>query len=112
LAIEATKANLKRQEALQRSIIAKKEEEKTVAFELQTKLAELRVEIDAKGGEGGRLFGSITSADIAKAILENNGIELDKRKILLDSPIKETGEYNIEVKLYPEITGSIKVIVS
>src|SRR5690606_23224865 len=70
------------------------------------KLAGLRLQIKAKAGEGGRLFGSVTSADLAKE-LERHGITVDKRRIELEEPIKHVGSYEIPVKLYPGVQATL-----
>ena len=68
--------------------------------------------IVSKGGEGGRLFGSITSKDISEALEEQHGIKIDKKKIVLDSPIKHTGDTEVTVKVYPEVHAQLKVSVT
>lgn len=108
---EATEGNirsLEKQKALQAE---KKAEEKAAAQALAEKIKEMSVTIKTKGGEGGRLFGSITSKDISEAMMEQNKINIDKKKIVLDSPIKNCGTYKLAVKLYPEVTGELKVVV-
>ena len=67
--------------------------------------------IQAKAGQGGRLFGSVTAKDIAQAVSKNLGEQVDKRKIVLDSDIKTFGTFEIEVKIYPQVTAKIKVSV-
>ena len=66
----------------------------------------------AKAGQGGRLFGSVTSKEIANEIKQKYGLNVDKRKIVLDSDIKAFGTYNCEVKLYTGISANIKVMVT
>lgn len=66
---------------------------------------------DARVGEGGRLYGSITSADIAAKLSQAIGEEIDKRKVLLEEPIKQTGETRVDVRLYPDVKATVKVIV-
>ena len=85
--------------------------EKQAAIELAEKMGGLTVDIVTKGGDNGRLFGSITSKDISEALKEQHGINIDKRKIVLDQPIKEIGVKRIKVKIYPEITATIAVEV-
>ena len=75
-------------------------------------LEALTVEIKTKGGEGGRLFGSITSKDIAEGLLEQHGVAIDKKRILLDSPIKQTGSFILDVKLFYEVIGHLKVNIT
>ncbi len=111
LAEEATKNNVHSLEKAK----AKREEEEAKAREEALKQAEnmksMRVVIETKAGEGGKLFGSITSKDIASALEEQYGIKVDKRKVVLDQPIKEIGVSRVKVKIYPEITGVITVEV-
>ena len=76
------------------------------------KLEGKTVKLSAKAGANGKLFGSVTSKDVAAAIAKEFGLSLDKRKINLADPIKAFGTYLPEVKLYPEITGKITVVVS
>ena len=64
-----------------------------------------------KAGDAGRLFGSITSMDIAEAIKEQSGEDIDKRKIILEKPIKETGISEIEIKLFPDVSAKLEVRV-
>lgn len=111
LAMEATKSNIKKHDASIKKLAEKKATELAEAKELSEKFKTLSVTVNAKGGEGGRLFGSIGAADIAKALEEEYSIAIDKRKFKLDSPIKITGDYEVDVKLYPEVTGTLKVKV-
>lgn len=67
------------------------------------------MEISAKAGDGGRLFGSVTSKQIADELKKKHNINIDKRKIELDQPIRALGYTNVPVKLHPEVTGTIKV---
>ena len=111
LAEEATKNNVHTLEKAK----AKREEEEAKAKEEALKQAEsmksMRVVIETKAGEGGKLFGSITSKDIAEALKDQYEISVDKRKIVLDQPIKEVGVSRVKVKIFPEITGVITVEV-
>ncbi|MEE3363068.1 MAG: 50S ribosomal protein L9 [Anaerovoracaceae bacterium] len=112
MAKEATKGNMKSLEK-QKAVLAEKEaERKASAEELKERLGGITVEIKTKGGENGRLFGSITSKDIADNLEEQFGVHVDKKKINLDSPIKETGIKTVSVKLYPEISAELKVNVT
>ena len=86
-------------------------EEKAAAKALADKLATLTVHITASSGGDGRLYGSITSKDIAEALSKQYGITIDKRKIVMPDPIKAYGTYNFDVRLYPEIVGKVKVTV-
>lgn len=87
-------------------------EEKAAAKELAEKLGQLTVKITASSGADGRLYGSITSKDIAEALNTQHKIEIDKRKLVLAENIKAYGTYNVDVKVYPEISAKLKVTVS
>lgn len=96
-----------KEEARQRKI----ELEKKDARETAEKLQALMVKVKLQQGADGKVYGSVTTKDIADALLEQYGIEIDKRKIVLSSPIKQYGTYPVDVKIYPEITGKINVLV-
>lgn len=112
LAKEATEGNVRSLEKQKAIVAEKKAEEKAAAQQLAEKLKELTVSIVTKGGEGGRLFGSITSKDISEALNKQHKIDIDKKKFVLENPIKTTGEFSVEVKLYSEVAGTVKVNVS
>ncbi|PWA06634.1 50S ribosomal protein L9 [Pueribacillus theae] len=111
LAVEATKGNIQSLKAKQRSEERKAEEEKQEAEQLKALLEKTTVELKAKTGEGGRLFGSITSKQIADE-LKKQKINIDKRKIDLAEPIRSLGYTNVPVKVHPEVTAVIKVHVA
>ena len=87
------------------------EVERAKAKELADKLNETTVKISAEAGKDGKFYGAITSKDIAEALKAQFGYEVDKRKVVLDSPIKAFGSYKIDVKLYQDISGKITVSV-
>ena len=87
------------------------ETEKAAANAIAAKLAEVVVKISVNAGTDGRLYGSITSKDIAEALAKQHGVTIDKRKIVMPEPIKTYGTYNYDVRLYPEIVGKVKVTV-
>ena len=87
-------------------------EEKAAAKALADKLGTLTVTINASSGADGRLYGSVTSKDIAEKLMQQHKIEIDKRKLVLNENIKTYGTYEIDVKVYPEITGKLKVKVT
>ena len=87
------------------------ETEKAAANAIAAKLAEVVVKISVNAGADGRLYGSITSKDIAEALAKQHGVTVDKRKIVMPDPIKAYGTYNFDVRLYPEIVGKVKVTV-
>lgn len=111
LAIEATPGNLKKWEDRNRQLEEKKQEEIKEANLLKEKIENLTVDIKAKGGSAGKLFGSITSQDIATALNAQHKIDIDKRKIELKDNIKTTGLKEVDVKLYPEISAKLKINV-
>ena len=90
----------------------REEVERENARDLAKKLSETTVKLTAEAGADGRFYGAITSKDIAEALKAQAGIEADKRKILLDSPIKAFGTYKIELKLYADISGKFNVTVT
>jgi large subunit ribosomal protein L9 len=108
---EATEANVRELERQNAANAAKKAESIDTAQALAKRLEELVVTIHSKGGEGGRLFGSVTGKDVADGLKEQHGIEIDKRKFVIDTPIKQTGEHGVEIKLIGEITARLKVNV-
>ncbi|CQR45832.1 50S ribosomal protein L9 [Paraliobacillus sp. PM-2] len=112
LAIEATPGNMKALEAKKNKQEQLEQEEIDEAKQLKEKLANMEVELKAKSGENGRLFGSITSKQIAEELKKTHKIKMDKRKIELDNPIRALGYTNVPVKLHPEVTGTIKVHVT
>ena len=85
--------------------------EKAEALELRDFLKEKTVVVKAKGGGAGRLFGSVTSAEIAQALSEQFGKQVDKRKIVQGDPIKAVGSYTVKVKLGYEITADLRIRV-
>ena len=70
------------------------------------------MKIYAKAGTGGRLFGSVTAKEIADALKAQHGVEIDRRKLLLDEAIKTFGTYEVKVRMYPEIVGTMYVVVA
>lgn len=110
LAVEATPQNIKQLEKKKEAIAKKFAEDKAAALEMKKKLEEITVEVKTKAGKSGKVFGSVTSADIAEA-LQALGFDIDKKKIQLDSPIKMVGETDVNVKLFTEVSGKVKVNV-
>lgn len=111
LAIEATPANLAKWEEDRKRENIQKQKEQNQALELKKKIEGLTVNIKAKGGTGGRLFGSITSNDIAEALNKEHKIDVDKRKIEMKENIKNIGITEVDVRVYAEITAKLKVNV-
>ncbi len=87
------------------------ETEKKEAAALAAKLSEILVTVPASGGADGKLYGSVTTKDVAERLQAEHGITIDKRKLVLKDPIKTYGTYELEAKLYTEITGKVRVRV-
>ncbi|MCF8082002.1 MAG: 50S ribosomal protein L9 [Deltaproteobacteria bacterium] len=111
IAIEATPQNRKAMELKSKKIEVRRLKVKADAETLKERMESLVVSLSQKAGEEGKLYGSVTSMDIASA-LENQGISIDKRKIVLEKPIKTLGEFDIPVKIYPEVTANLRVTVN
>ena len=111
LAVEATADNLNTMKLQEKAKKAKEAAEKAEAEALAAKLKEVTVRITAKAGNGGRLFGSITTKEIAEELKKQFDIDLPKAKLVLDEPIKAFGGYELKAKLGYEVTGAVKVVV-
>ncbi|WP_454193252.1 50S ribosomal protein L9 [Paenibacillus sp. Marseille-Q7038] len=111
LARPATEGNVKVLENQNAAEEKRKQQEKEEAVALGKKLESLTVELKAKAGEGGKLFGAITSKQIAEA-LGKQGHKIDKRKIELDEPIRSLGVTKMSVKLHPDVKATLKVQVT
>lgn len=112
LGLEATKENLANWEKQQEELAEIKKQEYAEALELKEKLEGTKVIIKAKVGEGDKLFGAITSMDIAKGLKEQFGLEIDKKKIELKENIKTLKTLDIPVRIYPEVIANIKVEIT
>ena len=110
LAMQATAENKAVIEQMKTSAARRSATEKTQAEELVTKLEPVALSFTRKSGEAGHLFGSVTSADIA-AGLTTAGFEVDRRKIVLDEPLKSIGDFTVAIKLHREVTAHVKVKV-
>lgn len=111
-ATEATDGNIRNLEKQKELQAQKKADDKAAAEKLAAELENIKVVIKTKSGEGGKLFGSITSKDIAEAAKEQTGITLDKKKIQIGSPIKNIGKFTVDVKLYPGVVGKLSVEIT
>lgn len=112
LAIEATTGNI--QDVSHKKAVEqrRKEKEKEEAIKLGDKLNALLIEVKTKTGEGGRLFGSVTSKEIAEALKKQHGVEVDKRKLEIKEPIKTLGNFEVHVKVHPEVVAKLQIKVS
>lgn len=111
LATLATKGNVKQIEGERAALLRKAAVEKSTADAQKDQMSSIVLAFERKAGEGGTLFGSVTSMDVAEAI-QAKGYEIDRRKIVLKDPIKETGEYTVKVKLHRDVVLEIPVTVT
>jgi large subunit ribosomal protein L9 len=110
LAVEANIKNMKSLEHAKKVIQEKAKKVKASVQDFADRLSKISLVIKAKAGEEGKLFGSVTTMDIAEQ-LKNEGIEIDKKKISLDEPIKRIGTYAVSVRLHPEVETQINLQV-
>lgn len=110
IALEASTQNLKFMETQKKKIEIRRIKAKEDAEKVKEKMADVVVTISQKAGEEDKLYGSVTSMDIA-GDLEKQGVAIDRRKIVLEKPIKTLGEFDVPIKLHPEVMSSIKVVV-
>jgi large subunit ribosomal protein L9 len=110
LAIEATAANKAVIEQMKNSAARKAVKEKAAAEEQARLVSAVELTFERKVGENDHLFGSVTSGDIAQQ-LEAQGFEIDRRKIALEEPLKQLGEFHVPIKLYREVTAHVKVTI-
>ncbi|HDG98243.1 MAG: 50S ribosomal protein L9 [Deltaproteobacteria bacterium] len=109
-ALEATPQNLRFLETRRKKIEAKRLRAKEEAEQLKEKIEALELCFTHKAGEEGKLYGSVTAIDIAEE-LEKQGIVVDRRKVVLERPIKEVGDFEVKVKIYPEVTATLRIKV-
>jgi len=110
ISIEASSGNLKALETRKKKIMAKRMKDKEAAERIKENISQVTVTIQGKAGEEGKLYGSVTSRDIAQE-LEKKDITVDRKKIIIDEPIRTIGEFDVGIKLYPEVVAQIKVFV-
>ena len=110
LAIEATPANKAVIEQMKSSAVRKSAKEKAAGEELARTLSQVELTFERKTGENDHLFGSVTSGDIAQQ-LEAQGYTIDRRKIALEEPLKQLGEFHVPVKLHRDVTAHVKVTI-
>ena len=112
LAKEATNSNINVMEGQAASAEFRRQKEIEEAQALSAKLKEISVELKAKAGENGKLFGSITSKDVAEALTSQHHIKIDKKKFVLPDGIKTLGTTVVEIKIHAGITGKLRVNVT
>ena len=111
LAMKATKGVVAQAEAMRRNRAAKEARDVEAAQTAAAQLEGARIEIPARAGEGGKLFGSVTATDVADAIQAQRGIEVDRRRVGLDEPVKELSEVDVTVKLHTDVEATVTVVV-
>lgn len=111
LAIEANPKSIRAFEHQKRLGLMRREAKKNDALKVKERLEALRINLTARAGEEGKLFGSVTNIDIERALREQN-FEIERRKIMLAEPIKQLGEYNVPVKVDPEVEAILKITVA
>lgn len=112
LAVEATNANLNDLELKKKSEAKRKKEELEEAQRLGAELNDKVVKVKVKAGENGKVFGSVTNKEIASALFEQTGLDIDKKKISFDDPIKMVGRRIVKVKLHPQVTVELTVEIA
>lgn len=110
LAQEATVDNINTMRMNDKATQERQAKERAEALELRNRMKDMTV-VTAKGGGAGRLFGSVTNTEVSEALAKQAGVQLDKRKIVLDEPIKSVGVYTVKCKLGYEINAELKIEV-
>ena len=111
LAVEATADNVNTMRMNDKALAERQAKERAEAVEISQRLREITVTVACKGGGAGRLFGSVTSQEVADSLKAQTGIEIDRRKIVLTEPIKTVGQFTVKCKLGYEITGDLRLNV-
>lgn len=111
LAVEANKENMSKLQAKQNSAKYQKDQEKDEAKKIAEKLSKIMLKINVKAGENGKIFGGVSSKEIAQELSKQYKINVDKKKIDLKETIKTLGVHNIEIKLFENVLGTLKVNV-
>jgi large subunit ribosomal protein L9 len=110
LAVEANPKNLRAFEHAKAMAMRKREMLKQASLGVKGQVEALRLEIAARAGEGGKLFGSVTNIDLERALREK-GVDIERRRIQLAEPIKQLGEYSVAIKLGGEVEAALKFVV-
>ncbi|RLC23551.1 MAG: 50S ribosomal protein L9 [Deltaproteobacteria bacterium] len=111
IGVEVSPRNMKILETQRKKIEVKRLKAREEAEKLREKIAATEISFSQKAGEEGKLYGSVTTMDIA-ASLEKEGIVIDRRKIVLEKPIKSLGTFDVPVRIYPGVTGTVSVSVN
>jgi large subunit ribosomal protein L9 len=110
LAVEASTKNIRSLEHEKKIIQEKARKHKDSAQDLASRISAMTLTIKAKSGEEEKLFGSVTTMDIAEALL-TQGVEIEKKKIVLEEPIKRLGSYSVQIKLHPDVSVPLTIEV-
>ena len=111
LAVEANAQNVNQMNAHDKEQKKKHERELLAAKELADMIKSMPVKIYMKAGQGGKLFGSVTTKEISEELTKMYSMDIDKRKIVLNDAIKSFGTYQVEIKLYPEVSAAVSIVV-
>ncbi len=111
LAMRATKGVVRQSEAMRRSRAARDARDREAAQAVADQLGARRIQVTARAGEGGRLFGSVTAIDIADAVQAQAGVTIDRRHLSLPEPLKELGPTEVPLRLHPEVEVALDVDV-
>jgi large subunit ribosomal protein L9 len=111
LALKATSGNQKQADAMRRSREVRETRDREAAQAVAAQFEGRTITVKARAGGEGRLFGSVTSVDIAEAVQKQTGAEIDRRKIDLDEPLKELGGVDVSVRLHPDVLATLHVEV-
>ncbi len=111
LAYPATDNYVKMVQNILKQKARKLEKEKQKALEIAEKIKDAEITLKKKVGLTGKLYGSVTAADITQALKEQYGVEIDRKKVMLRNPIRDIGTYTVKIRLHPEVSVSIKVNV-
>jgi large subunit ribosomal protein L9 len=112
LAMKATKGIVAQADAMRRSRSARDARDQAAASEIAARLDAATIRLGVRAGEGGKLFGSVTSTDVAEAVQAQTGIDVDRRVIDLPEPIKELGTATVSVRLHPEVIATLHLEVA
>jgi large subunit ribosomal protein L9 len=112
LAMKATKGIVAQADAMRRSRSARDARDQSAAADIAARLDAATIRLSVRAGEGGKLFGSVTSTDVAEAVQAQTGIDVDRRVIDLPEPIKELGTATVSVRLHPEVVATLHLEVA
>jgi large subunit ribosomal protein L9 len=112
LGVEATGANLNTLKLQKQNEEKVAKEQYEAALALKAEIEQMLVKVEIKGGEGGKTFGSISSKEITKAVSDQYNKEIDKKKIVINEPIKTAGTHEVTVKLHPKVAATLRVHVA